>query len=116
MFTAYVTVTVITILANAAVVVADLRRAEFVVANSVEVGVPLSRLPLFAMLKTAGVAGLLLGLLGVPVVGVAAAIGLILFFTGALVTHVRAGVLYNLYFPGIYWMLAIGSLAFAIAQ
>jgi DoxX-like family len=116
MFTTYVTITLITILANAAVVVADLRRAEFVLANSTEVGVPPSRLPLLATLKTAGAAGLLLGLLGVPIVGVAAAAGLIVFFTGALITHVRAGVLYNLYFPGIYWMLATGSLAFAVAQ
>jgi DoxX-like family len=116
MFTAYVTVTVITAIANAAIVVADLRRADFVVANSVEVGVPLSQLPLLATLKAAGVTGLVLGLLGVPVVGVAAAIGLILFFTGALITHVRAGVLYNLYFPAIYWLLAIASLAFAFAH
>jgi hypothetical protein len=116
MFTAYVTLTVITILANAAVVVADLRRSEFVVANSAEVGVSLSWIPLFATLKAAGAAGLLLGLIGVPIVGVAAAIGLILFFTGALITHVRAGVLYNLYFPGMYWTLATASLAFAIAH
>jgi hypothetical protein len=116
MFTAYLAVTTITVLANAAVVVADLRRSEFVVANSVEVGVPLSQLPLFATLKAAGAAGLVLGLVGAPIVGVAAAIGLILFFTGALITHVRAGVLYNLYFPGIYWLLAIASLAFAIAH
>jgi DoxX-like family len=115
-FTAYVTVTIVTILANAAIVVADLRRAEFVVANSNEVGVPLSSLPLLATLKTAGVAGLLLGLLGVPIVGIAAAVGLILFFTGALITHMRAGVLYNLYFPGMYWALASGSLALAIAH
>jgi hypothetical protein len=110
----YVTVTIATVLANAAIVVADLRRADFVVANSAEVGVPLSVLPLLATLKAAGVAGLVLGLLGVPIVGVAAAIGLILFFTGALVTHVRAGVLYNLYFPGVYWLLAIASLVLAV--
>jgi hypothetical protein len=116
MFTAYVTVTVITILANATIVVADLGRAEFVVANSAEVGVPMSQLPLLATLKAAGATGLLLGLLGVPIVGVAAAIGLIVFFTGALITHLRAGVLYNLYFPGIYWVLAVASLAFTVAQ
>jgi DoxX-like family len=110
----YVTVTILTAVANAAIVVADLRRADFVVANSAEVGVPLSVLPLLAALKAAGVAGLVLGLLGVPIVGVAAAIGLILFFTGALVTHVRAGVLYNLYFPGLYWLLAIASLVLAV--
>jgi hypothetical protein len=27
---------------------------------------------------------------------------------------VRAGVLYNLYFPGVYWLLAIASLVLAV--
>jgi DoxX-like family len=115
-FTAYLMVTTITILANAAIVVADLRRTDFVMGNSAEVGVPESQLPLLAALKAAGAAGLLIGLLGVQLLGVAAAIGLSLFFTGALVAHVRARVFYNLYFPGIYWLLAIASLALAIAQ
>jgi len=35
--------------------------------------------------------GLLIGLLGVPLIGTAAAIGLVLFFVCALYTHVRAG-------------------------
>jgi len=116
MFTAYLTVTVITVLANAAIAVADLCRAEFVLANSAEVGVPQSQLPLLATLKAAGAVGLLLGLLGVQILGVAAAIGLVLFFTGALITHLRAGVIHSLYFPGTYWILAIASLAFAIAR
>jgi hypothetical protein len=85
-------------------------------ANSAEVGVPPSWLPLLATLKAAGAAGLLIGLLGVRYVGIAAAIGLVLFFTGALAVHVRARVFYNLAFPGTYWLLAAASLVLALAR
>ena len=116
MFAVYVVVTVITIIANAAVAVADLCRAPFVLANSAEVGVPPSWLPLLGTLKAAGAAGLLIGLLGVRFLGIAAAIGLVLFFTGALAVHVRARVFYNLAFPGTFWLLAAASLVLALAR
>lgn len=116
MFIAYVVVTVITIVANAWETVADLARAKFVLANSAEVGVPESWLPMLAFLKGAGAVGLLLGLLGVPYIGVAAAVGLVLFFTGAVVTHVRARVLHNIAFPGTFLALAAASLALALAH
>jgi hypothetical protein len=123
MLVAYVVITLITIIANVAIAVADVRRAEFVLANSVEVGVPQSWLPRLAVLKAAGAVGLFVGLVGVvlnlavaPYLGIAAAVGLILFFTGALVAHLRARVFYNLYFPGMYWLLAVASLVLALAQ
>jgi len=53
--------------------------------------------------------GLLLGLLGVPLIGTAAAIGLILFFVCAIYTHMRAGD-YSALFD-----LAIGFLLLAVA-
>jgi hypothetical protein len=57
----------------------------------VKAGVPESWLVFpIGTLKTAGAAGLLLGLLGVPLIGTAAAIGLVLFFVCALYTHIRA--------------------------
>ncbi|MGC1321945.1 MAG: DoxX family protein [Candidatus Udaeobacter sp.] len=40
------------------------------------------------ILKTVGALGLLIGI-GVPVVGIAAATGLGLFFIGAIITHLR---------------------------
>jgi hypothetical protein len=116
MDTAYVVVTVIAIAMNAGMAVADFSRARFVLANSAEVNVPPSWLPLLASLKLAGAAGLLLGLLGVPVIGVAAAAGLVLFFIGALAAHVRAGVYYNIAFPGTYFALAADSLVLALAH
>ena len=116
MFVAYVVVTIVTIIVNSAAAVADLSRAPFVLANSAEVGVPPSWLPLLAALKAAGAAGLLIGLLGFRYLGIAAAIGLVLFFTGALIVHVRARVFYNLAFPGTFWLLATASLVLAIGR
>lgn len=112
----YVVITAITILANAGIAAADLARADFVLANSAEVGVPRSSLPLLAALKAAGAVGLLLGLLGLDFIGVAAAAGLVAFFTIAVAIHVRARVFYNIAFPGAYLALAIASLALALTR
>ncbi|OIV35555.1 hypothetical protein BIV57_20745 [Mangrovactinospora gilvigrisea] len=116
--TALLVTTLLTAAANTAVAVADLARARFVLANSAEVGVPLSWLPRLAALKLAGAAGLLLGL-AAPVLrplGIAAACGLVLLYTGAVITHLRARVLYNLAFPGGYLVLAAGSLVLAATR
>jgi hypothetical protein len=114
-FAAYLIITVITILANAWAAGADLARPRFILANMAEVGVPRSWLPPLAVLKGAGAAGLLLGLLGVRPLGIAAAIGLVLFFVGACTAHVRARVFHNIAVPGTYLALAVTSAALAIA-
>lgn len=74
------------------------------------VGVPESWLlfPIGA-LKTAGALGLALGLLGVPVIGTAAAAGLVLFFVCACYTHLRV------YDFSPQFFLAIGFLGLATA-
>jgi hypothetical protein len=110
MSTAYVVVTIGTIVANAAAAAADFSRARLVLANAAELGVAETWLPLLGALKAAGATGLLIGLLGVRPIGIAAAIGLVLFFIGALATHIRARVLHNLAFPGLYLALAVASL------
>ncbi|MEV1331667.1 DoxX family protein [Micromonospora costi] len=115
MFTAYAIITAATIVANASIAVADLVRARFVLANMDEVGVPRSWLVPLGVLKGAGAAGLLLGLLGLRSLGIAAAIGLVVFFAGALATHVRAGVYHNIAYPGAFFALAIASTALAVA-
>jgi len=56
------------------------------------------------------------GLLGVRPLGIAAAIGLVLFFTGALATHVRGRVFHNIAVPGAYFALAVAAAALAIAH
>jgi DoxX-like family len=114
-FAAYVTVTIVTILANGYATAADLTHARFVLATMTEVGVPRSWLPPLAVLKGAGAVGLVLGLLGVRPLGVAAAIGLVMFFTGALATHVRSRVFHNIAVPAAFFALAAASAALALA-
>ncbi|MBM3715876.1 MAG: DoxX family protein [Actinobacteria bacterium] len=64
-------------------------KAPQIVAQMEPLGVPAARLPLLGALQIAGAAGLAVGLLIHPL-GVAAAIGLVLYFAGAIVTHLRA--------------------------
>ncbi|MFG2044305.1 DoxX family protein [Dactylosporangium sp. NPDC048998] len=111
----YVTVALASVLANAGMAVADLAGARFVLANSAEVGVPRSWVPGLGALKAAGAAGLVLGLAWVPLIGLAAAVGLVLFFVGALATHARAWVYHNIAFPGAYLALAAATLALGLA-
>ena len=106
MFTAYVVVTLLAIAANTFSGVAALVHFKPILPGMAKAGVPESWL---GILKTAGAVGLLLGLIGVPLIGTAAAIGLILFFMGAIITHLRARD-YSQQFG-----LAIGFLLLAVA-
>jgi hypothetical protein len=110
MFTAYVVVTLLAIAANAFSGVAAMLHWKQILPGMVKAGVPESWLTFpIGTLKTAGAVGLLLGLIGVPLIGTAAAIGLILFFVCAMYTHVRA----SDYSP--QFGLAIGFLLLAVA-
>jgi hypothetical protein len=74
MFIAYVIVTIVAIAANAFSGVAAIRHFKPILPGRAEVGVPESWLTFpIGTLKTAGAAGLLLGLAGVPLIGTAAA-------------------------------------------
>jgi DoxX-like protein len=116
MDTAFIVVTVTTAIVTAGIAIADLIPAGFVLANSAEVGVPRSWLPALGAVKLAGAAGLVVGLLGLPALGIAAAVGLVLFFAGAVVTHLRAHVPYNIAFPGAFLCLSAASLALMAAH
>ncbi|OBG58708.1 MULTISPECIES: DoxX family protein [unclassified Mycobacterium] len=116
MTTACVVITVFTAAITAGIAVADLVPARFVLANSAEVGVPRSWLPALATVKLAGAAGLVVGVVGLRALGIAAAIGLVLFFVGAVVTHLRAHVLYNIAFPGAYLCLSAATLALMVVH
>ena len=65
-----------------------------------------------AILKAAGAVGLLVGF-AVPPVGVAASVGVILFFIGAISTHVRAR-WFSFSYPSLYLLLAEGSLVLGV--
>jgi hypothetical protein len=114
MTTAAIVVIVATAIVTAGVALADFIPARFVLANSAEVGVPRSWLRPLGAVKLLGAIGLIVGLLGVPALGIAAAAGLALFFLGAVLTHVRAHVLHNVAFPGGYLLLSVASLALTV--
>jgi len=54
------------------------------------VGLPLKYFPLLAACEFAGVVGLVVGIWWPPL-GIAAGIGLVLYFVGAIVSHLHAG-------------------------
>jgi DoxX-like family len=117
MYLAYLIVTAATIAANAVAAIADFARAKQVLANAAELGIPESWIPRLGALKAAGAAGLLLGLLGARFGGVAAGIGLVLFFIGAIAAHVRAPRAYhNMAFPASFLVLAIASLILSLTR
>jgi hypothetical protein len=109
-------IVLITALANVAFAVADFARARFVLATSAEVQVPSSWLPVLGALKLAGAVGLLVGLLGVPVVGTAAATGLTLFFVGAVTRHVQTRVFHTIAFPATVLLSCAVSLVVTISS
>jgi DoxX-like family len=117
MHTASLVITLLTAIVTAGIAVPDFIPAKFVLANSAEVGVPRSWLPALGATKLAGAVGLLAGLVGLPALAIAAdAAGLVLYFVGALATHLRAHVLYNIAFPGAFLCLSAASLALLIGE
>jgi hypothetical protein len=110
MSTAYLVVAILAIAANAFSGLAAIVHFRPIIPAMARTGVPESWLTFpIGTLKTAGAAGLLVGLAGVPLIGTAAAIGLVLFFVCAIYTHVRASD-YSSQFG-----LAIGFLSLAVA-
>lgn len=89
MFIVTVVVSVLLALAAIGSAAAKLTKNPKVVENLTKVNVPMSWLPPLAVAEIAGGVGLLVGL-AVPAIGIAAAIGLFLYFVGAVVTHVKA--------------------------
>jgi len=112
----YVLILALTILGNGVEAVAGLVGAAFMKQNAEQVGVPFSWLPILGLLKGAGAVGLVFGLVGVRALGVAAAVGLVLFFVGALVAHVRARVFHNIAFPAAFEVFALASLVLLITH
>jgi hypothetical protein len=108
--TTYLGIMLFAIVANGFSGIAALLRIKAALPAMDRAGVPRSWMTFpIGTLKTAGAAGLVLGLLGVPHIGLAAAVGLTLFFVCAAYTHILA----NDYAPQ-FW-LALAFLGTAIA-
>ena len=74
------------------------------------VGVPLKCFPLLAACEFSGALGLVLGIWW-PILGVAAAIGLILYFVGATVSHLRVSDVKGIGPPAFMLVVAAAALA-----
>jgi uncharacterized membrane protein YphA (DoxX/SURF4 family) len=90
MFVAAAIVSVLLALIVSASGVGMLTRQPPIVESMDSVGVPDTWYPWLAICKLLGAAGLIVGL-WVPAIGIAAAIGLSLYFLAAIVFHLRVG-------------------------
>ncbi|WP_218001715.1 DoxX family protein [Microtetraspora malaysiensis] len=93
----------------------DFRRVESAVADAAKVEVPPSWLLPLGALKFAGAIGLIVGI-AVPLVGVAAAIGLVLFFVCAIFAHLRVSWYSTIPFPIAFLLVAVVALVLRLAS
>ena len=114
MFIAYLIVTVVTAAANVFSATLDFIRYKQILINMAKAGVPESWITMLGVLKAAGALGLLMGI-GVSLVGIAAAVGLILFFVGAIITHLRARD-YSFGLAVVFLLLAVAALVLRVAS
>ncbi|NGN66887.1 DoxX family protein [Streptomyces sp. A7024] len=114
MFIAYAVVAALLTVALAASAKATFATDGQVAADLTRMGVPKAWLPRLAAVKLAGAAGLLAGL-AVPLVGVAAAVGVALFFAGAVATHLRARD-YTFAPAAVLGALAVAALALRVVS
>jgi hypothetical protein len=119
-----VVVILATVVTNVVAALADFTKARFATETAAEVGVPQTWLPILGTLKTAGAAGLTLGLTGIPnlglaaapYLGLAAAVGLVLFFLGAIVVHLRADEFHHIVATVGYLALTTAALGVEIGR
>jgi hypothetical protein len=115
MFIGYVTVAIAAAAMNVWAASLDFRRAEQAVGNAAKVEVPPSWLLPLGALKFAGAVGLVVGI-AVPFIGVAAGIGLVLFFVCAIFAHLRVSWYSALPFPITFLLFAVVALVLRLAS
>jgi DoxX-like family len=113
LFTAYLVVTALAVAANLFAAGADFVRNPQIAINMDRAGVPRSWMIPLGILKAVGALGLLLGIF-VPPIGIAAGVGLVLFFVGAIITHLR-GHYYAFTAAIIFLTLAVAALVLRLA-
>src|SRR5438094_7970357 len=114
MFTAYVVVTLLAGAANIFSATLDFIRFKQVLINMAKANVPESWITTLGLLKAAGAVGLVIGIV-VPLIGVAAAVGLVLFFICAIITHLRAHD-YSFGLALMFLLLAVAALILGLAS
>ncbi len=114
MFIAYLIVTGLTAAANLFSATCDFVRYKRVSIAMARAGVAESWMTPLGVLKAAGALGLLVGI-GVPLIGIAASVGLTLFFVGAIITHLIARD-YSFGLAAVFLSLAVGALVLRVAS
>ncbi|MFD8971733.1 MULTISPECIES: DoxX family protein [unclassified Streptomyces] len=114
MFIGYAVVAALLAFALSASAFLTFTRNPQVTGNMTKLGVPESWLPWLATAKAAGAIGLLAGL-AVPLLGVAAAIGVTLYMAGGVITHLRAKD-YEIAPVTVLTLLAVAALVLRIAS
>lgn len=115
MFTAYVVVAILAAAANTYAATVDFTRAGWILDNMTKYGVPHSWLFPLGSLKAVGALGLLIGI-GVPLIGIAASVGLVLFFVGAIITVTHAHWYAHIRYPAPFLLLSAASLVLRLAS
>ena len=113
MFASYVAVTVLAAAFNGLTAIANLVGHDYPKSQADMLSVPRSWMLPLGTLLAAGALGLLAGFV-VPALGIAAAAGLVLYFTGALVAHLRV---HDRHFGKwtLFFALAVAALAVNLA-
>jgi len=114
MFIAYIVVTVLAAAANVFSATLDFIRYKQILINMAKVGASESWLTTLGILKAAGALGLLSGI-RVPLIGIAAAIALVLFFVAAIITHLR-GRDYSFGLAIMFLLLALAAFVLRVAS
>ena len=94
--------------------VGKLRKMPQVMESMAHVGVKPDQIRILAFLEIAGGLGLVVGF-AVPILGVAAAIGLALYFIGAVVAHLRLGDKFSLFAPAAFLAVIAVATAYQLA-
>jgi uncharacterized membrane protein YphA (DoxX/SURF4 family) len=114
MFIAYIVIAVLMALLAVASGAAKLQHNPRVVSSIHEViGVPMPWLPVLAACEIAGALGILIGIFWPPL-GLAAAVGLVLYFVGAVISHLRVRDFKGVGNPILPLLLAVATLVLRI--
>jgi len=109
------TVVILAGAANIYAAINDFTRPAWLRDNMTKLGVAERWLPTLGILKALGGVGVLAGIL-IPVIGVAAAAGLVLFFAGAIVVVLRSRWYAHMPFPAVWLTLALAALIMRLRQ
>lgn len=94
---------------------AKLTKVDRAVETITGAGVPIGWFPWLAAIELAGAAGLVVGL-GIEPLGVAAAVGVVLYFAGAVIAHVRVRDYAGVVAPAPLLAVAVAALVLRLAS